>query len=314
MAYERADFAPLAATGYGIGVHWTTATMPREGDPLAYERAVARFDVPSFVAQVKEMGAGHVLFTSTNSRHHFPCPHPVVDGILPGRTCERDLLGDLASALADAGLRFIVYYNSGTHAGDPEWREASGADDDAERFFDNWRSIIAYLGERYGDRLTAWWFDGGYELEAVGKRIGGAPWADLTIAAKAGHPERLVCYNPGIENMHSYTDHQDYWAGEICRLNFIPRGDLTPMGLPWYAFVSWHGDSRKPRCGHWVMNADNRAVSWRSPPAEAAAGMVRDFRAAGGAVTFNLFCYQDGDIYDGDFATMRELATILKAW
>jgi alpha-L-fucosidase len=235
----------------------------------------------------------------------------VVDEILPGRTCERDLLGDLADALAGAGTRFIVYYNSGTHAGDPEWREASGADDDAERFFENWRSIISHLGERYADRMTAWWFDGGYELEDIGERMGGTPWEGLTRAAKAGHPDRLICYNPGIENMHSYTDYQDYWAGEVCRLNYIPRGESTPMGLPWYAFVSWHGDSRKPGCGHWVMNEEDRRFDWRSPPAEAVAPLVREFNAVGGAVTFNLFCYQDGSIHDGDLATMRDLAALI---
>ena len=311
MDYQRADFGPLAETRFGLGLHWTTATMPREGDAVPYEQAVAEFDVPAFIEQVEMMNAGHVLFTSTHSRHTFPCPHPVVDEILPGRTCERDLLGDLADALVEAGKRFIIYYNSGTHAGDPEWREASGADDDPETFFDNWTAIISHLGERYGDSMTAWWFDGGYELEDIGERIGGTPWADLTEAAKAGHPDRLVCYNPGIENMHSYTDYQDYWAGEVCRLNYIPRGDMTPMGLPWYAFVSWHGDSRKPRCGHWVMDDENRRFDWRSPPAEAVAPLVREFNAVGGAVTVNLFCYQDGSIHDGDLATMRDLGALL---
>lgn len=313
MGYRRADFAPLRESAFGVGLHWTTATMPREGEPLPYERAVAEFDVPALVERVEAMNAGHVLFTSTHSRHWFPCPHPVVDEILPGRTCERDLLGDLARALAEAGKGFIVYYNSGIHAGDPEWRHASGADDDPERFFSNWQQIIAQLGERYRENVAAWWFDGGYELQAVGEKIGGTPWPDLTEAAKAGNVDRFVCYNAGIEKTHSYTEHQDYWAGEVCRLNYIPRGELTPAGLPWYAFVSWHGDSRKPGCGHWVMSAENRELRWNASPAEAAAALVREFSAVGGAVTFNVFCYQDGSIHDGDLATMRELGKILSA-
>lgn len=311
MGYQRASFAPLAETRFGVGLHWTTATVPREGHPVPYEQAVAEFDVPAFVEQVEAMNAGHVLFTSTHSRHTFPCPHPIVEEILPGRTCERDLLGDLAEALAEVGKPFIVYYNSGTHAGDPEWRSASGADDDPDRFFDNWSSIISHLGERYKERVVAWWFDGGYELNDIGDRVGGTPWEALSRAAKAGYGERLICHNPGIENLHSYTECQDYWAGEVCRLNYIPRGDATPMGLPWYAFVSWHGDSRKPRCGHWVMSEENRALDWLSPPAEAAAAFVRRFNAVGGAVTFNVFCYQDGSIYDSDMATMRDLGALL---
>ncbi|MGC9317203.1 MAG: alpha-L-fucosidase [Armatimonadota bacterium] len=309
MAYRRADFAPLRETGYGVGVHWTTATVPREGQPVPYDQAVADFDVPAFVDRVRAMGAGHVLFTSTHSRHHMPCPHPVVDRILPGRTCERDLLMDLAGALADEQIGFILYYNSGIHAGDPQWREACGADDDdPSRFFSTWQEIIATLGERYGTSLTAFWFDGGYELEALGD----TPWASLTAAARAGHPGRLVCYNPGIERHTLYTECQDYWAGEVCRLNYLPRGEATPAGLPWHAFVSWHGDSRKPGCGHWCMNAENRDLPWRSPPAQSAADFVRSFQGVGGAVTFNVFCYQDGSIHEGDMRVMQEASRIIR--
>lgn len=309
MAYTQADFTPLRESLYGVGLHWTTATVPREGKPVAYERAVADFDVPVFVERVEAMGAGHVLFTSTHSLHHIPCPHPVIDRILPGRTCERDLLMDLATALRDAGIRFIVYYNSGIHAGDPEWRAACGAEDDPAEFFANWREIMATLGKRYGTLVDAFWVDGAYELDDFPD----TPWAELTEAAKAGHPDRLVCYNPGIERQILHTEHQDFWAGEVCRLNYLPRAEMTPTGLPWYAFVSWHGDSRKPGCGHWCMNAENRELSWRAPPARSVIDFVRTFEAVGGAVTFNLLCYQDGTIYEGDEQVMREVADTLRS-
>ena len=249
MAYQRADFAPLRDSLYGVGFHWTTATLPRSGEPLPYPEAVARFDVDAFVAQVVAMGAGHVLFTSTHSRHHMPGPNPEVDRIMPGRTCERDLLMDLADGLGAAGIGLMVYYNSGIHTGDPEWRKAVGAEeDDPSRFLENWAAVIRHMGERYGPKVMGFWFDGGYELEARGN----TPWEKLTAAAKAGNPDRLICYNPGIEQHTLYTELQDYWAGEVSRLNYIPRGALTPAGLPWHAFVSWYGDSRAPLCGVWI--------------------------------------------------------------
>lgn len=309
MDYQRADFAPLRDTGYGVGFHWTTASMPEHGDPLSHEEAVACFDVDAFTEQAVEMGAGHILFTSTHSLHHMCGPNPEIDRILPGRTCERDLIMDLADALGNAGIRLALYYNSGIHKGDPEWREAVGADGpDPMRFLDNWCRVIECMGERYGRKVIALWIDGGYELNAFGC----APWERLTAAAKAGHPGRLVCYNPGIEQFHLYTPLQDYWAGEVCRLNYIPRGELTPSGLPWHAFLSWHGDSTKPHCGFWVMNAENREKSWISPPAESVVSFLRGFHNVGGTVAFNVFCYQDGRVCRPDFETMQGVKALVR--
>lgn len=215
---------------------------------------------------------------------------------------------ELADGLAAAGIRLCLYYNGGIHQSDPEWKEAVGATgDDPSVFFRNWCRVVGWMGEHYGPKVIAFWFDGGYELNSFGH----TPWEDLTAAAKAGNPGRLVCYNPGIEQHHLYTPCQDYWAGEVCRLNFIPRGKLTPAGLPWYAFASWHGDSRKPLCGAWVMDKDNRAVDWWTPPAASAVSFLRGFQRVGGTVTFNLFCYQDGSIYGPDFEAMKEVHSIV---
>ena len=311
MAYQRADFSVLRDTGYGIGFHWTTATVPREGEPKPFDQAVADFDVDAFVEQAVEAGAGHVLFTSTHSRHWMCCPNPEVDRIISGHTCERDLIGDLADGLAAAGIKLIVYYNHNIypHTPDVEWRQAVGMDPlDAPRYFDNWCRVIGWMGERYGEGIAAWWFDGGYHLN----ELPDTPWERLTAAAKAGHPGRLVCYNPGIERHTLYTECQDYWAGEVCRLEYIPRGPLTPSGLPWYAFLSWHADSRKPSCGVWVMSEDNRDLDWNQPPVEAVATCLRRFQAAGGTVTFNLLCYQDGSALDTDLAVMRQLKALTR--
>lgn len=306
MEYQRADFAPLRETGYGIGVHWTTRTMPRTGDPLPFGQAVEAFDVDAFVQQVVETGAGHVLFTSCHSHHWLCCPNPVVDAIVPGHTCERDLLMDLADGLAAHGIRLMVYYNHGIYPNSPDaaWQEACGIKEPTrERYHDNYCRLMAWMGERYGSKIIAWWFDGGYHLNEDPN----APWERFTAAAKAGHPDRLVCYNAGIEKHTMYTERQDYWAGEVCRLNYTPRGPLTPGGLPWYAFVSWYADPAKPLCGQWVMNEENRARDWPTPRAESVVDFLRRFQACGGAATFNVFCFQDGSIYDGDLEVMRGL-------
>ena len=309
--YARADFAPLRESLYGIGVHWTTRTMPREGEPLPFDEAVAAFDVEAFARQAVEAGAGHVLFTCTHSHHWLCCPNPVVDELVPRHTCERDLLMDLADALAPHAIKLVVYYNHGIypHCPDLAWQQACGIKlSDRATYHDNYCRLIAWMGERYGPKLIAWWFDGGYHLNETPD----APWERFTAAAKAGHPGRLVCYNPGIERHTLYTERQDYWAGEVCRLNYIPRGPLTPGGLPWHAFVSWHGDSRKPTCGAWVLDRDNRDLDWDQPSPAAVVTFLRRFQAVGGAVTFNLFCYQDGSVFDTDLDVMRQVKQLVR--
>lgn len=305
--YQRADFGPLAATKYGIGFHWTTWTAPQTGEPLPFEAAVDAFDVDAFVAQAVECGAGHVLFTATHARHHLPCPNPEVDLILPGRTCQRDLLLELADGLAAEGILFLVYYNHGLHGGDPEWHEAVGyKDPDHRKYFDTCNRILGWLGERYGQKITAFWFDHGLNS------FGDTPWLEMTRGAKAGNPNRLICYNTGIEQHKCLTPYQDYWAGEVCRLSYFPIGPVTPAGFPWYSFVSWHVAPDKPMCGEWGISMQHQQTPYPQACADCATAYVERFLAVGGAVTFNLLCYQDGSAYPPDLAVMRELKQRLR--
>ena len=90
--YQRANTDWLAKCRYGIGVHWTAQTVPRHGDPLPFQRAVDSFKLKEFVEQVRYAGADYVLFTAAHALQMLPAPHPVIDRILPGRTCKRDLI------------------------------------------------------------------------------------------------------------------------------------------------------------------------------------------------------------------------------
>lgn len=297
--YERADFGLLRNTGYGVGFHWIVGVVPRAGEPKPFAEAVRDFDVGVFVDRVVETGAGHVLFTVNHGKHHLCCPNPEVDRLLKGRTTERDLVMELADGLAAKNIRLMLYYLSTC---DRQWANAVGSANKEPRFFDNWMRIISWMGEHYGNKVIGWWFDAGRNIMAVGN----PPWKEMTAAAKTGFANRLVCYNPGIEDVRSLTPYQDYWAGETVRLNYIPRGPSAD-GLPWYGFTSWHGDSQKPRCGYWALEADNVDRDWPPPPAQSVIDYYQRFRRVGGTVTFNLLCYQDGSIYDSDLAVMREV-------
>lgn len=314
MSYQRADFAPLRDTVYGIGVHWTTWTRPRTGPMIPFDRMVRDFDVDAFVALAADCGAGHVLFPTNHHIYHLPGPNPEVDRLIEGRTCERDLLMELADGLAARGIGLLFYHWHGLNPTsiplqDPEFQQAVGAfEDDTTRYYDNLCRILTWMGEHYGPKVMAWWYDAGYHLETKGN----VPWERITAASKAGHEGRLVCYNAGIEDHKCYTPFQDYWAGETPRLNYVPRGTLTPAGLPWYAFTDWHASLVHPSCGQWGIDMKTPEVDWPAPPIEAITWYLNNFRAADGVVTFNLLCYADGSVVESDRVAMCELRKAIR--
>lgn len=316
MDYQRADFGPLRDTIYGIGIHWTSHTVTQDGKYKPYDEMVADFDVDRFVQQAVECGAGHVLFTTNHHIYQFPCPNPEVDRIIPGRTSERDLLMEVTDGLASFGIPMIFYHWHGMNCTniplqDPEFQNAMGSfEDDTTRYYENLCRILEWMGNHYGSKAIAWWFDAGYHLAEKGE----VPWAQVTQAAKAGHADRLVCYNSGIENHECYTPYQDYWAGELTRLNFLPREKLTPAGLPWYAFTDWHPNCNPIHrtCGQWVLDQTASSIDWPAPPPESIAWYVQNFQAVGGAVTFNLLCYANGQILPNDLQAMKGLRNIIR--
>jgi hypothetical protein len=297
VSYRRANTDWLAACGVGLGAHWTAQTAPRRGAARDFADAVAHFRLEDFLAAVEASGADYVLFTATHALQKMPCPHPVVDGILPGRTAERDLLGELAQGLAKRGKKLIVYYNhSCNHGDDPAWERAVGYHDPSkQRLADNLCEIVRWLGDRYGELIQAYWFDSAYSLDprgphnSVTTHFNGFqfPWEKLTAAAKAGYADRLVTYNAGIGETFLYTEHQDYWAGELVDLNSPPQARFLPNGLQWHGWAclddrAWcYGDNRVEPRG--LLYSDEELLAFLSTCRKHQAPMC-----------FNVIIFQDG--------------------
>lgn len=311
MDYQRANFKPMHDTVYGIGFHWTTWTYPEKGEQKPFDEAVKNFDVDAFVRQAVEAGAGHVMITATHELHWLPGPNEEVDRILPGRTCERDLIMEIANKLADEGIALMLYYNHGTDTKysqqDPKWQDAVGSTlYDRTRYFDNYCKILRWMGRHYGRKVFAYWFDSAW----AHAKYPNTPWVEFTEAAKEGHPERLVCYNMGIEDHNLATANQDYWSGELNRLNYYPREPMTPSGLPWYSLVAWHPNNT--RTSDWGINKNNVNTLWLPPTVDSVAEYIRRFHNVGGAVTINLLCYQNGKVLECDMQVMREVKKIIR--
>ena len=155
---QMADTNWMTAASYGLMFHWTSQTLPRQGPPQSYCDAVRNFDVERFANTVESMGAGFVVFTTSHAGFYFPGPNPVIDSILPGRTCPRDLVGDLADALNSRKIRLELYFHPG-HDDAPWWQRTHFDEPDKTAYFAQWGSIIAQVGRQYGKRLAGFWFD-----------------------------------------------------------------------------------------------------------------------------------------------------------
>jgi len=203
----RASSQWMVDAKYGLMFTWTAASFPRTGPKKSYEEATRDFDVNAFADMVANTGAGFIVFCTSWSTYYFPAPIQSWERVAPGHTTRRDLVAELAEALARRNIKLMLYY----HAGDSKdgwWSRSYVSTMDRDAYFKQWEDQIREIGLRYGDKLAGWWFDDGltfyYPLQA--------PWKAMTQAAKAGYPGRVVGYNSWI--LPKATDLQDYACGE----------------------------------------------------------------------------------------------------
>jgi alpha-L-fucosidase len=310
-AYSRANTDWLARCRYGIGVHWTAQTVPRRGSPLPFPEAVGAFDVKRFVDTLVYAGAEYLLFTSTHALQTLPAPHPVIDKLLPGRTCRRDLIAELADALAARGLPLVVYYNHSCNGNqDPEWEKAVGYHARDKRLLaTNLLEIVGWMGQRYQEKIRAWWFDSPYSLDVRGPHNSVTtdmtgfqfPWERFTVAAKLGHPARLVTYNAGVAQTFLYTTHQDYWAGELVDLKTPAKGRFLPSGLQWFGWTCL--DDRG-----WVHTRLNSEIPRPLYSDREIVSYVRTCNSHHAPMTFNVGVYQDGTLAAASVEQLHRLS------
>lgn len=180
--HKRVNSKWFVAAKYGLMVYWMSGVAPRSGHAKYLPDEVRDFNVDAFADMVKQAGASYLIFTAVHGTQWFPDPSKVHERVLPGRSCDRDLIGDLANAMDKRGIKLILYYHHGV--GDYEWSKASGFfRKDKSNFFKNEYDILAEVGNRYGKKIAGWWFDDRYPDQ---------PFEKLYEATKIGNPDRIV--------------------------------------------------------------------------------------------------------------------------
>ena len=182
-----------------------------------------------------------------------------MDDVLSGRTCKRDLIGEIADALAKRDIRLMLYFHPGPGPSeDPDWARAAGISPiDDQQNIRVMLSMYREIGKRYGYRLAGWFIDGG---DAYYWR--NFSFRRLTLDLKTGNPSRVVTYFQWLFPAFSpysgdfISDIVDFGAPlspPFPREWFLPDGPYAGL-TPQYNFTledTWYPD--KPMNGKWAQ-------------------------------------------------------------
>ncbi len=241
-----------------------------------WNRRVDAFDVDGLAAQLGALNVPYCFLTLGQNSGHFCSPNAVYDdlaGIRPSKCSRRDLVMDLALALARHQIRLLVYLPSGAPAADPVARERlewdwgyqspwpNGYCDNLrtgkrlERFQIHWQNVIGEWSTRWGDRVWGWWLDGCYFSDEMYRNPQPPNFESLAGALKSGNPQALVAFNPGqIAPLVATSEWEDITAGEIdatfplCPGRWVER---NKHAVQWHVYSwigpHWGGGQGEPR-------------------------------------------------------------------
>ena len=204
---------------WGVLTHYLT-----EADTTVDEwnRQVDAFDVPGLADQLAETGTKYYFITIGQNSGHYCSPNAAYDsfvGISPSKCSRRDLVAELAEAMAERGIRQMVYLPAGAPNRDNvaieglEWKMGPYRN---REFQLKWQAVIAEWSERWGDKVWGWWFDGCYWPNTLYRTVEPPNFETFAAAARAGNPDSIVGFNTGVINpLISVTPYEDYTAGEM---------------------------------------------------------------------------------------------------
>ncbi|MBM4163185.1 MAG: hypothetical protein FJ222_01895 [Lentisphaerae bacterium] len=328
---------------FGMMVHWLGDRTPQqyEHEITDHNEAVNQFDLERFIDGFRRSKADWLIFTIGQNTGCYASPNAVADRLIgPGHCSKRDLVLEIAREVKQLGRRFIAYIPSGV-GGTPEavqtgfdWKPEGVPMDEAQR---RYTEFIAEYARRFGTLLDAWWFDGFYANHPAYFDLPrySTLWLD---AARAGNADCAVAFNDASFaaslTLPPVPD-QDYLSGETW---FLAQGKVLlqpgwkvsnePMLL---LTPATHPTQPPPNClWHCLVPIDcmwetrivfhecqNPPFAWVPPEpnqmerplysTDELESVVRDFKAVGGGVTFNVGIFQEGNLGP---ATVDRLAAL----
>jgi alpha-L-fucosidase len=223
---------------WGVMTHYLGAPPSSKGGAEltaeAWNKQVDGFDVNGFAEQLASTGAKYLLFTIGQNSGHYCSPNATYDrivGITPSKCSRRDLIVDLAKALSARNIRLMVYLPSGAPGADLvackklgwRWGKPGGWQLPGEsvggrlaEFQRNWDAVVREWSLRWGKSVSGWWIDGCYFADQMYRFDDEPNFASFARAMKAGNPEAIVAFNPGVRvPVIGHTKFDNYTAGEV---------------------------------------------------------------------------------------------------
>ena len=227
--WQRADTTWFYSAGWGVFMHYLTSPATTAE---AWSEQVDRFDVEALARQIASVEAGYCFLTIGQGSGHYCAPNATYDrltGICPSKCSRRDLISDLADALACHKIPMMVYTVTDGSDADPQacaalgqirhWSDGvkrSPGDYRLPEFQRNWEDVNRDWSLRFGMKVRGWWVDGAYMKPERFPDNEPPNFRTFAEALKAGNPDALVAFNPGIQiPVWSYSEYEDYTAGEI---------------------------------------------------------------------------------------------------
>ena len=287
---------------YGVFVHYLYPNDIR-GMNNDFNRIINEFDTDKFASQVKEAGAGYVMFTLGQNSGYYCAPNKKYDeytGYIVGERCSlRDLPMDLANSLSKYDIKLMLYLPSGAPNEEPRAREAfSVKERDISRnwnvtdeFLEKWSEVIKEWSLRYGKRIKGWWFDGFYSgngfCEKYAKR-----YKEMCLL---GNNTAIIALNPGV-GITKVSDYEDYTAGEVNEFESYPS-DRFLEELQWQT-LSFLGDFwGKSSCKY----TDEFIYEY-----------IKKCNFTGGVVTMDIYVNRFGEICENQFKQLKFICSKLR--
>jgi len=283
----------MQETRWGVMNHYLADWIARrDGIRMSVEiwnELINDFDVEGLAKQIESVGAGYYLITIGQNSGYYLSPNSTYDryvGIEPSRCSRRDLVADLYEALNKRRIRLMVYLPSGAPAGDRvarhklEWQNGYHRN---REFQVKWEQVIREWSQRFGRKVVGWWFDGCYWPNAMYRCCESPNFASFADAARAGNPESIVAFNPGVvPRIISVTPHEDYTAGEINDPNRVEirravNGKVDGSQVHILSFLGERWGMGSPRF------SEEQVVAWS-----------RRIRSQGGVITWDVPIQSDG--------------------
>ncbi|MBQ7337678.1 MAG: discoidin domain-containing protein [Clostridia bacterium] len=286
---------------YGIMMHFLGDYHMEDA---AWDEKVNAFDCDGLAAQLHECGVNHLLFTISQCGGRFCMPIEAYATVLreagfEKKLCsDRDLVADLIKALDRYGISLMLYAAvEGPISGELNaifpWDSTGGGP--GAGFTEKYFPMLRELSLRYGKNVKGWWIDGCYDRYPQFKTDDTEYLRELTAVLKAGNPDAILAYNPGILVKKVYAK-QEYTCGEANQMIFYPE-DRMIDGAQWHVLTylgSWWSDRLSTHSNIELVNYTKACTD------------------KGGVLTFDVAYGKDGLIVPEHFDQLRVLKRFIK--